>query len=161
MRQVIPNTAIFKGLLIFIQKMRKARLLTLTSLLILVALLAGTGHAKADFNVCNKTKERVAVALGFRQQGQWMSQGWWNLEPAHCTTLLAGKLAETKYYLYADAKAHNWFMGGGFRFCAKNDQFKILGNSNCSLQGGLSLGFREIAVGKNASFTYEIHNPKP
>jgi uncharacterized membrane protein len=161
MHQLIPNTVIFKCLLIFIQKVRKARLLTLTSVLVLAALLAGTGPAKADFNVCNKTKERVAVALGFLQQGQWMSQGWWNVEPARCATLLPGKLSETKYYLYADAKAHNWFMGGGFRFCAKNDEFKILGNSNCPLQGGLALGFREITVGKNASFTYEIHNPKP
>jgi uncharacterized membrane protein len=141
--------------------MRKGRYAALIPVLAGGLLLAATGHANADFNVCNKTKERVAVALGFRQQGVWMSQGWWNLEPAHCTTLLPGKLSETKYYLYADAKAHNWFMGGGFRFCAKNDEFKLVGNSNCPLQGAIALGFREVAVGKNASFTYEIYEPQP
>lgn len=161
MRQVIPNTAILRGLLIFIRKMKKARFLALIPVLVAGVLLAGTGHAKADFNVCNKTKERVAVALGFRQQGLWISQGWWNVEPARCTTLLPGKLSETKYYLYADAKAHNWFMGGGFRFCVKNDEFKVIGNGNCPLQGASPLGFREVAVGKNASFTYEIYEPTP
>jgi uncharacterized membrane protein len=161
MRQVIPNTAIFKGLLTFIQKMREGLFLSLLPVLVLGVMLAGTGHAKADFNVCNKTKERVAVALGFRQQGQWMSQGWWNVEPARCATLLPGKLSETKYYLYADAKAHNWFMGGGFRFCVKNDEFRIVGNSDCPLQGASPLGFREVAVGKNASFVYEIYEPTP
>src|SRR5215475_10559338 len=111
MRQVIPNTAILKRLLSFIQKVKKSGLLTLLPVFAFGFLLADTPHAKADFNVCNKTQERIAVALGFRQQGQWMSQGWWNVGPAHCATLLSGKLAETKYYLYADAKAGNWFMG--------------------------------------------------
>jgi uncharacterized membrane protein len=159
MRQVIPNTVILQNLLTFMQKVKKARFLLLIPVLALAALLAGIHHAKADFNVCNKTKERVAVALGFHHQGQWMSQGWWNVEPTRCATLLPGKLSETKYYLYADAKAGSWFMGGGFRFCVKNDEFKVLGNSNCSLQGAKAQGFREVAVGKNASFTYEIYEP--
>jgi uncharacterized membrane protein len=161
MRQVIPNTAIFRAFLTFIRKMRKARFVVLILVLVGGLLMAGTGQARADFNVCNKTKERVAVALGFRQQGLWISQGWWNVEPARCATLLPGKLSETKYYLYADAKAGNWFMGGGFRFCVKNDEFKVIGNSNCPLRGAKPQGFREIAVGKNAGFTYEIYEPQP
>ena len=141
--------------------MRKGRFAALILALVAGLLLAVSSQAKADFNVCNKTKERVAVALGFRQQGMWISQGWWNVEPAHCATLLPGKLSETKYYLYADAKAHNWFMGGGFRFCVKNDEFKVIGNGNCPLQGAMAQGFREVAVGKNASFTFEIYEPQP
>lgn len=141
--------------------MRKGRFAALILALVAGLLLAVSSEARAEFNVCNKTKERVAVALGYRQQGVWMSQGWWNIEPARCATLLPGKLSETKYYLYADAKAHNWFMGGGFRFCAKNDEFKLAGNSNCLLQGAIALGFRELPVGKDASFTFEIYEPQP
>jgi uncharacterized membrane protein len=161
MRQLIPNTAVFRAFLTLIRKMRKGRSAAMIPALVTALLLAGSGPAKAEFKVCNKTSEKVAVALGFRQQGIWMSQGWWNVEPARCATLLPGKLSETRYYLYADAKAHNWFMGGGFRFCAKNDEFKLTGNSNCLLQGAIALGFREVAVGKNASFTYEIYEPQP
>ncbi|HWA43919.1 MAG TPA: DUF1036 domain-containing protein [Hypericibacter adhaerens] len=141
--------------------MRKARFLALLPGLVLALLAAGSPPAKADFNVCNKTKERVAVALGYRAQGVWISQGWWNVEPARCSTLLPGKLSETKYYLYADAKAHNWFLAGGFRFCVKNDEFRVVGNSNCPAQGAKPLGFLEVSVGKNASFTYEIYSPQP
>jgi uncharacterized membrane protein len=125
-----------------------------------VAAIVGVGTAaKADFNVCNKTKERVAVALGYRQQGEWFSQGWWNLEPGRCQAVIAGKLTETKYYLYADAKGGAWYMGGPYRFCVKGQAFKITGNTNCESHGSQRQGFREVNVGNNSAFTYEIYEP--
>lgn len=124
-----------------------------------IALLGIGTPARAELNVCNQTKERVAVALGFRQQGQWFSQGWWNIEPGRCQALIAGKLTETKYYLYADAKGGTWYMSGPYRFCVKNQAFKIIGNTNCESYGSRRQGFREVDVGNNSSFTYEIYQP--
>ena len=125
----------------------------------LYELRAGTGRAHADFNVCNKTKSRVALAFGFRQNGAWMSQGWWNIESGRCQKIMVGKLSETRYYLYANAKVGTWVLNGPFRFCAKNDAFQVQGNGNCETRGYQTLGFREILVGNNSTYTYEIYQP--
>ena len=62
--------------------------------------LAISGSAKADMSVCNSTSSRVGVALGYRDQQGWVTEGWWNLKPNQCEKLLSGRLAARYYYVY-------------------------------------------------------------
>jgi uncharacterized membrane protein len=48
--------------------------------------------ALADLKLCNKTDSRVGVALGYKDKEGWASEGWWNVGPNNCETLLKGPL---------------------------------------------------------------------
>ena len=35
--------------------------------------------AAADFRLCNNTTSRVGIALGYKENDGWTTEGWWNL----------------------------------------------------------------------------------
>ncbi|MEK2481532.1 DUF1036 domain-containing protein, partial [Lactobacillus acidophilus] len=67
-----------------------------------LALAAGTQAARADFRVCNATQNLVGVAIGYRANAGWVTEGWWHVEGSTCKTLIEGPLSSRYYYLYAE-----------------------------------------------------------
>jgi uncharacterized membrane protein len=65
------------------------------------AMLLWAGPALADLRICNNTTSRVGVALGYRDAQGWITEGWWNLSPRGCETILRGTLAARFYYIHA------------------------------------------------------------
>ena len=63
--------------------------------------LLGRQPAAADFRLCNNTGSRVGIALGYKDGDGWITEGWWNLAPRTCETLLRGTLVARFYYIYA------------------------------------------------------------
>ena len=57
--------------------------------------------AEADLRVCNKTTSRVGIAIGYKAQRDWTTEGWWTVGSDSCATLLAGPLSGRYYYMYA------------------------------------------------------------
>src|SRR5262245_50480413 len=57
--------------------------------------------AAADFRLCNNTPSRVGIAIGYRENDGWTTEGWWNLAPRSCETLMRGALVARYYYIYA------------------------------------------------------------
>jgi len=52
-----------------------------------VLLLAASAHpAKADFRLCNNTGSRVGVAIGYKDNEGWTTEGWWNVSSRSCET---------------------------------------------------------------------------
>ena len=51
------------------------------NLAVLVAAMACADIARADLKLCNNTTNRVGVALGYKDQQGWASEGWWNIGP--------------------------------------------------------------------------------
>ena len=44
------------------------------------ALVLLPAPALADFHICNNSGSRVGVAVGYKDaDGQWTTEGWWNL----------------------------------------------------------------------------------
>ena len=76
--------------------MRRIQAFLLT-LLVAAPLAAPAAHA--DFRMCNLTDRRVSVALAYTDGQAWVSEGWWNLQPTDCNTLLRGSLAAQFYYI--------------------------------------------------------------
>ncbi len=65
-------------------------------------LLAASAYpAKADFRLCNNTGSRVGVAIGYKDNEGWTTEGWWNVSSRSCETLLRGALVARYYYIYA------------------------------------------------------------
>lgn len=135
---------------------------TMNRRLLLTAVLTGlalTAPARADFRLCNNTNTRVSVALAYTDGKSWLSEGWWNLRPTACETLLRGPLAAQFYYVYAmDERGGEW-KGKAF-MCTRDREFRIDGREDCFARGFDRTGFFEIDTGRDAkSWTVQLTDP--
>jgi len=114
------------------------------------------GPAFADFRLCNNSSHRVSVALAYTDGGEWITEGWWNLQSGACETLLRGVLAAQYYYVYAmDERGGEW-KGKAF-MCTRDREFRITGRDNCLVRGYDRTGFFEIDTGSQAkSWTVQL-----
>lgn len=121
--------------------------------------LALTAPARADFRLCNNTGARVSVAIAYTDGKSWLSEGWWNLRPTACETLLRGPLAAQFYYVYAmDERGGEW-KGKAF-MCTRDREFRIDGRDDCFARGYDRTGFFEIDTGRDAkSWTVQLTDP--
>ena len=129
----------------------------LAAMLAAVACLAST--ARADFRMCNYTSNRISVALSYTDGETWVSEGWWNVKPNGCETLLRGPLAAQFYYAYAmDERGGEW-KGKAF-MCTRDREFKITGRNDCFTRGFDRTGFFEIDTGKDSrNWTVQLTDP--
>jgi uncharacterized membrane protein len=110
---------------------------------------AGAPPALADFRLCNNSSQRVSVAISYTDGTQWITEGWWNLKPSACETLLRGALAAQFYYVYGmDERGGEW-KGKAF-MCTRDREFRIIGRNNCLVRGYDRTGFFEIDTGNQA-----------
>src|SRR5262249_56060085 len=71
---------------------------------LVVAAVALTAQpARADFRLCNNTGNRVGIAVGYKENEGWTTEGWWNISARSCETVLRGALVARLYYIYAVA----------------------------------------------------------
>ena len=126
-----------------------------------VALLLASGAARADFRLCNNTGNRVSIALAYTDGEAWVSEGWWNVKPNGCETLVRGALAAQFYYAYAmDERGGEW-KGKAF-MCTRDREFKINGRNDCFTRGFDRTGFFEIDTGKDSrNWTVQLTDPVP
>ena len=80
---------------------RRTIIASLTGLVAFMALCAWSSPAAADFRLCNNTSSRVGIALGYKDNEGWITEGWWNVSSNSCETLLKGTLVARYYYIYA------------------------------------------------------------
>ena len=128
-------------------------------LTLIAAALFAAPAARADFRMCNLTDRRVSVALAYTVGQAWVSEGWWNLKPTDCDTLLRGALAAQYYYVYAmDERGGEW-KGKAF-MCTSDREFKIDGRQDCFVRGFDRTGFFEVDTGKDAkNWTVQLTDP--
>ncbi len=126
-----------------------------------LAALASSAPARADFRLCNNTASRVSIALAYTDGETWVSEGWWNVKPNGCETLVRGALAAQFYYAYAmDERGGEW-KGKAF-MCTRDREFKIDGRQDCFTRGFDRTGFFEIDTGKDSrNWTVQLTDPVP
>lgn len=136
-----------------------SRLVARAAALLAGLTIAAPGVARADFRLCNNTTTRVSVALAYTNAREWISEGWWNVKPSSCETLLRGPLAAQFYYVYAmDERGGEWkdkaFM------CTRDREFRIEGREDCYARGFDRTGFFEVDTGKDAkNWTVQLTDP--
>ncbi len=123
--------------------------------------LALSETARADFRLCNNTTSRVSISLAYTDGESWVSEGWWNVKPNGCETLVRGALAAQFYYAYAmDERGGEW-KGKAF-MCTRDREFKISGRNDCFTRGFDRTGFFEIDTGKDSrNWTVQLTDPAP
>ena len=132
----------------------------LSCLSVLCALVLGTLSSTAalavDFRLCNSTKSRVGVAVGYKDGESWVTEGWWNVPAASCETLLKGPLVARYYYVYALDYDRGGEWGGSAFMCTREKEFTIRGIDNCLARNYNRTGFFEIDTGEQRSWTVQL-----
>lgn len=119
----------------------------------------GAQFAHADLRLCNKTNNRIGVAIGYKLDDQWKTEGWWNIEESSCETLLAGALSSRYYYVYAADYDQGGEWAGRAFMCTRDKEFTIEGVSECLARGFQKTGFFEVDTGTQASWTVQLTEP--
>jgi uncharacterized membrane protein len=127
-----------------------------TVLLLATIGLGFAAPAKADLRMCNTTGSRVGVAIGYRDAQGWITEGWWNLSPRGCETLLRGRLAARFYYVHAVDYDRGGEWTGKSMMCTRNKEFTIRGIEDCLARGYDRAGFFEVDTGEQKSWTIQL-----
>ncbi len=130
------------------------------SLLLGLGLVAAAASpAAADLRICNKTSSRVGIAVGYKDEETWKTEGWWNLAANSCETLLAGPLVSRYYYLYAVDYGRGGEWSGRSFMCTQEKTFTIKGIEDCLKRGFERTGFFEIDTGEQRAWTVQLTEP--
>ncbi len=118
--------------------------------------LVSAEPAAADFRLCNNTGSRVGVAIGYTDAKGWTTEGWWNLAPRKCETVLKGNLISRYYYVYAvDYDRGGEWMGRAY-MCTRDKKFTIRGIGNCLVRGYDRTGFFEVDTRDQRAWTVQL-----
>lgn len=118
--------------------------------------LLATDAAHAEFRVCNGTPNLVGVAVGYRAEEGWITEGWWQVPAGTCATLIEGELQSRYYYLYAEDAARGGRWTGDINMCVAENEFKIVGVKDCFARGYQQMGFKEYDTGRQGSWMVQL-----
>ena len=111
----------------------------------------------ADFHICNNSGSRVGVAVGYKDaEGNWTTEGWWNLSARSCETLLKGQLIARYYYIYAIDYDRGGEWSGQAFMCSREKEFTIRGTEDCLARGYDRTGFFEVDTGEQRAWTVQL-----
>src|ERR1700760_1744252 len=96
-----------------------------------IALPAKADPAAADFRLCNNTGSRVGIAVGYKENEGWTTEGWWNISARSCETVLRGALVARFYYIYAVDYDRGGEWSGQAFMCTREKEFTIHGTEDC------------------------------
>jgi uncharacterized membrane protein len=112
--------------------------------------------AAADLRLCNATSSRVGVAIGYKDGEGWTTEGWWNIGPKSCETILRGALVARYYYLYAVDYDQGGEWSGRAFMCARDREFTIRGLEHCLTRGYDRIGFFEVDTQDQRQWTVQL-----
>ena len=123
------------------------------------AAAAAGAEAETDegsLRVCNQTPNPVSIALGYRADRGWQSEGWWVAQPAECKTVYSGALDARYYYIYAadDIGGGSW--DGNNYMCTRDETFTIFGVEDCLARGYERTGFFEIDTQNRSNWMLQL-----
>ncbi|MDC9700966.1 MAG: DUF1036 domain-containing protein [Alphaproteobacteria bacterium] len=122
-------------------------------------LLTLSNQAIAQFKLCNKTSNRVGIAIGYKGEGDWVTEGWWNIAPDVCELILANELTSRYYYIYAMDYDQGEEWKGKSYMCTQDKSFTIRGIHDCKKREFKRTGFLEIDTGNASSWTVRLKFP--
>ena len=124
--------------------------------MVMAAVLLAGGAAHADLRVCNATANRAGIAIGYQDGNSWVTEGWFNLKPNACETILKGKLNSRYYYLFGQDYDRGGEWSGNNYMCTRDQEFSIRGPQDCFARGFERAGFLEIDTGEQSDWTVEL-----
>lgn len=103
--------------------------------------------AQASLLFCNRMTVPIEGAVGYREDNQWVSEGWWRVEPNKCARVYGRELKDRFYYYFARSLAGDHILWGGrYEFCVANQPFRIVGDGECVARGYQGGWFNQIEL---------------
>ncbi len=101
------------------------------------------------------------TAIGYEQDGQMRTRGWWMLKPDVCSKILKDTLTEETYYVYAAIDSEGGenetiVAGGDNPLCTAEVKVAIEGHQDCELRGFTRAGFMAVDTGGASSWTQDF-----
>ncbi len=124
-----------------------------------LAVAAWADVAYADLKLCNTTGSRVGVAIGYKDQEGWASEGWWNVGPQSCETLLKGNLIARYYYIHAVDYDRGGEWAGSSYMCTDDKAFTVRGVDDCVKRSYKRTGFFEVDTIEERDWTVRLTDP--
>ena len=116
-----------------------------TLLALALAVWVIPSSAVAELRFCNETSARVTVAVGYRSDSSWRSEGWWAVDAGTCRAVVSAPLTNRFYYYRATSKVDSW-THENYYFCTSSKPFDISGDAECAARGYDREAFSEIAL---------------
>jgi uncharacterized membrane protein len=120
---------------------------------------AVAGPATADLKLCNTTSSRIGVAIGYKDEQGWVSEGWWNVASQSCEVLLKGTLVARYYYIHALDYDRGGEWGGKALMCTGDKAFTIRGVEDCQKRNFKRSGFFEVDTNEEKDWTVRLADP--
>lgn len=111
---------------------------------------------EGSLRVCNETANTVSVALGYKAERGWQSEGWWVADPGDCKTVYNGRLDARYYYLYAADDISGGAWEGKFFLCTRDETFTIFGVEDCLARGYERTGFFEVDTQNRSNWMVQL-----
>lgn len=126
--------------------------------LVTVAVAARTDVPTKGLTVCNDTGLPVSVALGFKGEDGWQSEGWQHLAANECAMVRDADLSGQRYYyLYASSDTVPASWQGDTVLCTRHDgNFAIFGTDDCLARGYEPTGYFEVDTRNSSSWTVRL-----
>ena len=106
--------------------------------------------------MCNDTKSLVGVALGYREEEKWITEGWWQIPAETCSSLIEGNLNSRFFYIYAEDADHGGQWRGDVFMCTNDREFRIQGVDECFSRGFQKTGFFEVDTSDKGSWMVRL-----
>lgn len=127
--------------------------------LLLCGMFVSISPAYADLRVCNQTANPISIALGYRAERGWQSEGWWVASPTQCATVFQGTLNSRFFYLFAADDIGGGAWDGSVYMCTRDDSFTIFGVEDCLARGYERTGFFEVDTQNKSDWTMQLTDP--
>lgn len=119
------------------------------------AALAWAAPATAELSFCNDTGISASIAIGYLGGDQWTSEGWWNAGAGECVTVVDAPAPQAFYYWHA-VNENGEFVSEDYYFCAVDDVFTIIGDSDCAARGHDRISFNEVQIGGDGALEIRL-----
>lgn len=110
---------------------------------------ATSGNARS-WTVCNRTADKITVAIAYPSGGTYVSEGWWTLNPCGgCATVLNANLDATGVFLRGEAQGVGRYQGDTLH-CVRRQAFTIkdssIPGSRCRSRSGTLAQFQLVVL---------------
>jgi uncharacterized membrane protein len=126
--------------------------------------------APMGYSICNDSSSQIYAAIGMRNGKDWVSRGWWKVDPGGCARALTQPLFYDKIYLLAQGHDNTRLVSGPEKFCVADVEYETSQRQNCASRGLSEAGFAVTLtkglsgyaahVGNNGLLPQPGHTPK-
>lgn len=118
--------------------------------------LTSPAAAHAEFSICNQTLDVINVAIGYEENDDFQTEGWWTVGANRCADVIRKPLVSRYVYVYAEDVFGQAVVAGAVQGCVGGKRFLIRGTKDCWVRGTEAAKFSEVDTKAQSRWTLFI-----